>query len=106
MNCYYHSDRDVVGMCVECGKPVCTECKVVLPDKKLYCNPCVINGPLSFYEKGLWVWWLLPTALGIIGGLIAYLFNKRKAPITSTDYLIVGLFTTIFIPMGGAILYS
>ncbi len=39
MNCYYHPDREVVGMCVSCGKPICAECKVILGGK-CYCNPC------------------------------------------------------------------
>ncbi len=39
MNCYYHPDREVVGMCVSCGKLICAECKVILGEK-FYCNPC------------------------------------------------------------------
>jgi hypothetical protein len=39
MTCYYHPDREAVGMCVSCGKPVCVECKVMLGEK-IYCNPC------------------------------------------------------------------
>ena len=39
MNCYYHPDRDAVGVCVACGRAVCIECKVVLGDK-IYCNVC------------------------------------------------------------------
>ena len=39
MNCYYHPEREAVGMCVACGKPICPECKVMLKDK-FYCNPC------------------------------------------------------------------
>ena len=39
MNCYYHPDREAVGMCVSCGKPICAECKVMLGEK-FYCNPC------------------------------------------------------------------
>ncbi len=40
MNCYFHSERESVGVCFSCGKPVCPECKVVLQEK-VYCNPCV-----------------------------------------------------------------
>ncbi|MFH1381808.1 MAG: hypothetical protein ABIH70_02840 [Chloroflexota bacterium] len=39
MNCFYHPEREAVGMCVSCGKPICPECKVEL-GKKFYCNPC------------------------------------------------------------------
>src|SRR3990172_2628243 len=39
MNCYYHPDREVVGMCISCGKAMCAECKVELGER-FYCNPC------------------------------------------------------------------
>ena len=39
MNCYLHPERDAIGVCVSCGKPVCSECKVELGGK-YYCNPC------------------------------------------------------------------
>ena len=37
--CSYHPDRAAIGTCINCGKPVCLECKVVLAEKCL-CNPC------------------------------------------------------------------
>lgn len=40
MKCAYHPDREPVGACVNCGKLVCDECKVVLKDR-IYCNQCV-----------------------------------------------------------------
>lgn len=96
MNCYYHPDREVVGMCVSCGKPICIECKVILKDK-MYCNQCIIDGKAPLlYERGSWAWWLLPTTLGIVGGLIAYGATKDKTPYRSTDYLIVGLIVTLW----------
>ena len=39
MNCYYHPERDAVGVCVTCGRAVCAECKVVFGDK-IHCNEC------------------------------------------------------------------
>ena len=39
MNCDGHTDREAVGACVNCGKPICLECKVVLGEK-VYCNAC------------------------------------------------------------------
>jgi len=39
MNCAYHPEREAVGACVNCGKLVCDECKVVLTGKN-YCNSC------------------------------------------------------------------
>lgn len=39
MKCSYHPERDAVGTCVNCGRPVCAECKTMLGGKN-YCNPC------------------------------------------------------------------
>jgi hypothetical protein len=39
MRCAYHPDRDAVGACVNCGKPVCSECRTLLGEK-IYCGPC------------------------------------------------------------------
>ncbi len=39
MKCAYHPVVDAVGTCVNCGRSVCAECKVVL-DGKIYCKPC------------------------------------------------------------------
>ena len=38
-NCAYHPDREPVGGCSNCGKLICSECKVLLGGK-VYCNPC------------------------------------------------------------------
>lgn len=39
MNCAYHPEVDAIGACVNCGRLICAECKVVLGEK-IYCNPC------------------------------------------------------------------
>jgi len=39
MKCFYHPDRDAIGVCLNCGRSVCPECQVVLSNK-LYCKPC------------------------------------------------------------------
>jgi hypothetical protein len=40
MYCYHHPDRQAVGQCIECGRTVCSECKVVF-DSRIYCNSCI-----------------------------------------------------------------
>jgi hypothetical protein len=40
MYCSRHPDRPAAGVCVECSKAVCVECKVEF-DGKIYCNSCV-----------------------------------------------------------------
>jgi hypothetical protein len=39
MRCSYHADREPVGVCVECGRFICMECKALLGGK-MYCTPC------------------------------------------------------------------
>jgi len=39
MKCAYHPIVDAVGACVNCGRLICAECKVMLGGK-FYCNPC------------------------------------------------------------------
>jgi len=41
-SCDYHPNRDVVSICMHCGRSICTECKVEL-NEKIYCNPCADN---------------------------------------------------------------
>ena len=96
MNCYYHSDREVVGMCVSCGKPICLECKVVLKER-LYCNTCVDTGKIHFsYQTVATAWWLLPVFIGIFGGIVAYIATRGKNPTLSRDYLVVGGLVTVW----------
>jgi hypothetical protein len=40
VRCAYHPDADAAGACVNCGRLICTECKVELSGK-IYCNPCI-----------------------------------------------------------------
>ncbi|MFC2019039.1 hypothetical protein ACFLU4_03680 [Chloroflexota bacterium] len=44
MKCAYHPDRDAVGLCVSCGRFVCSECKAELGGK-IYCNSCADKQP-------------------------------------------------------------
>jgi len=39
MKCAYHSENDAVGVCVNCGRLVCSECRTTLGGK-IYCEPC------------------------------------------------------------------
>jgi type III secretory pathway component EscS len=91
MNCYYHPDREPVGMCVSCGRLVCAECKVELQGK-IHCNQCaeqLLRGSpkpykpyefegLNWFQRHLnWTWFLfavvgtflLSFVIGLIVGL-------------------------------------
>ncbi len=90
MNCCNHSERDAIGVCVGCGKPICPECKVLLQNK-FYCNACAntmfnratvaipVKGP-NWFERHLnWTSvlslvaaYVLAFITGIVVGLIMY----------------------------------
>ena len=55
MKCIYHSERDPIGMCVNCGKPICEECKVDMGGK-YYCNPCAEKTITIPNEIKGWSW--------------------------------------------------
>jgi|GEM_PF-3844876 len=101
MNCSYHPEHEASAFCVSCGKPICSECSLILPDKKMHCKHCLLSGNASIYKKSSWAWWLLPTLGGIFGGFIAFIANSTKKNIFKdvkrTDYLIVGLLVTILL---------
>jgi hypothetical protein len=40
MYCYHHPDRQAIGVCVECSRMVCPECKVEF-GSRIYCNSCI-----------------------------------------------------------------
>jgi hypothetical protein len=46
MNCDYHPAREAISTCVECGKPVCPECKVEY-EGKTYCTLCIEKKVIS-----------------------------------------------------------
>ena len=41
-------------------------------------------------QKTSWLWWLLPILLGIIGGIIGFLFVRGKDSTKARNLLIVG----------------
>jgi len=43
MNCYIHPDREPVGTCTSCGRPICRECAVEMQNK-LVCHECLSTG--------------------------------------------------------------
>jgi hypothetical protein len=74
VNCYYHPDKEPVGSCVNCGRLICAECKVLLGGK-IYCNPCAdalvtksdVSRNLSWFERHL-NWTMV---LGMLGAYFA-----------------------------------
>lgn len=46
MNCVNHLDREAVGVCVSCGKPICEECRVEVRERN-YCKKCISENLLK-----------------------------------------------------------
>ena len=125
MNCYVHSDRDAIGVCVSCGKPICSECKVMLKEK-FYCNSCAdklfaatslpdISKEPNWFQKHLnWTAVLSWVALypiifvmSFVLGIILYLIdpNTSEESVTGLAYLLAFVVTLAWlIPTGGWIL--
>lgn len=40
MNCAYHMDRPVQGICSKCGRPICDDCTLEI-NGQVYCKPCM-----------------------------------------------------------------
>ncbi|HUV81885.1 MAG TPA: hypothetical protein VMW53_02245 [archaeon] len=64
MKCVSHLDKDAIGICVNCGKALCSECKVIIKGK-IYCKDCV-EGLIETEKK--------PHSLVIVFGYILAVF--------------------------------
>ena len=90
MNCQYHTDREVIGTCVSCGKPVCSECKVIFKGN-LYCNPCVDSGRAKKRERGEMLkktltYCIMALVIGLLG------FNEYYRLFMSINWMHVSFF--------------
>jgi hypothetical protein len=47
MKCEYHPEAEAIGICVNCGRAVCADCKLMLANRT-YCQACADR---IFYEK-------------------------------------------------------
>lgn len=75
MNCAYHADREVQGICSRCGRPICADCLVDLGGQ-VHCKTCLealvrkppreVNGTLRF----------VLSAVPGLGHLYMGLFNR------------------------------
>lgn len=75
MNCAYHVDREVHGICSTCGRPVCSDCIVDL-NGQVFCKPCLevkVRKPLRQIRGG--TRFILSIVPGL-GHLYMGLFNR------------------------------
>jgi hypothetical protein len=66
MKCAVHPERDAVGACVACGKPVCQECLVEVGGRN-YCKACVAKNEPVPAAKSWLAALLLSIFLGVLG---------------------------------------
>jgi len=82
MKCTYHPDTDAVGVCVNCGRLICAECKTVLGGKN-YCKPCAeklftsasipqkAKGASWFKRHLNWTYIFALLCVGAVAGIVA-----------------------------------
>jgi len=72
MKCYYHEDKDAVGICISCKKGICSECAVEY-DNKLYCPTCFSSSNKKSKKK-----LIRDTKKAFLGGVCAGIANNLE----------------------------
>ncbi len=93
MRCAIHPEEEAVGICVQCGKPVCLKCRTTVEDR-IYCPVCTAKA----YEKAAGKRTGKPVAggiLGIIAGALNFFVGTilivDGATVESVDWSVMGL---------------
>ena len=99
MKCSYHPEIDAIGVCITCGKGLCTECRVALTGK-MHCQSCADQAFSLAIASDTEVsasYYLLPVFFGLIGGIIAYFINGnyKKNRNRAKNMLGLGIIITI-----------
>ncbi len=106
VNCYIHIDREPVGTCTSCGRPICYECAVDVRGK-LVCRRCLGTGraispstlPRPPKDRGTaLILEILPGLFGFLGFGWIYSGNTSAGIMWLVGYLIWSY--TIVIPTG------
>jgi zinc-ribbon domain len=97
VKCAIHPDVDAVGVCISCGKAVCSKCRTVVGGKT-YCTACAANAswPAVGQQTGKPVaGGILGIMAGVIGLALGFIFIAGGATLTypwdSIDWTAVGL---------------
>ena len=78
MKCSIHQDIDAVGVCSNCGKGLCSNCKLELRGK-LYCQSCADDTFAKVTDTKVSAsYYVLPVFFGLVGGIIAYFVNGNN----------------------------
>ncbi len=96
MKCYIHIDREPVGTCTSCGRPICYECAVEVQGK-LVCRRCLGTGraisPSTFphppKDRGIaLILEILPGLFGFLGFGWIYSGNTSAGILWLVGYFI------------------
>jgi hypothetical protein len=97
MKCSTHPDVDAVGVCVNCGRAVCSECRTVVCGKT-YCSACaaVASDPVVRQQTAKPVaGGILGIIAGVLGLVLGFIFIAGGAsptlPWEPIDWTAVGL---------------
>ncbi len=109
--CYYHPEADATGTCVNCQKPVCLECKVVLGGEA-YCTLCAdklfvrrdriqdlagvqrvaVARPANWFEQHLNLTMLVTWAVAFVTSFfVGFMLAWVKPDITDRQLEVMGL---------------
>ena len=79
--CKLHPDKEVVDVCVHCGKSVCVSCAATLSGKT-YCSECIKTADTNAAGQANSVAWENRAEIGLVKALIStwknVLFNPKK----------------------------
>lgn len=68
----------------------CSNCGAEIDIKAKICPKCGVEQPVIPEKVSNW-WYICPIFLGIIGGLVAWVFNKDRNPKKAKHFLVVGI---------------
>ncbi len=88
------------SFCEYCGRALysCKSCKATIPKNAMFCPECgaavTYDGrELKPREHVSWMWWLLPLfpVAPVIGGIIAWAYNRNRDPGKAASMLWLGI---------------
>jgi hypothetical protein len=97
MKCAAHPDVDAVGVCVNCGRAVCSACRTMV-DGKTYCPACA-TGVSNVLKRNPTAKPIAGGILGIISGVLGLVLGiifigggaTTDYPWESVDWSVIGL---------------
>jgi hypothetical protein len=101
--------------CEFCGRPLysCRACKATISKDAMFCPECGATvthdgRELTPREHVSWAWWLLPLFpfAPVIGGIIAWAYNRNRDPSKAAGMLWLGITLFVILIVGTVIWQS